>query len=63
MLSLAVADLLSSLFVPILAVHDIFSEVKWYLGAAMCKILPAISPVTLSASSWSLVLISADRYR
>ncbi|XP_065057499.1 C3a anaphylatoxin chemotactic receptor-like [Rhopilema esculentum] len=62
-LSLAFADLLASVFVPVLVIHDLVSNLKWQLGAAMCKILPSISPVTLIVSSWSLVLIAIDRYR
>ena len=62
-LSLAFADLLASVFVPVLVIHDLVSNLKWHLGAAMCKILPSISPVTLIVSSWSLVLIAIDRYR
>ena len=63
MISLAVADLLASLFVPILAVHDFLSNLRWHLGLVMCKILPSVSPICLAASSWSLVLIAADRCR
>eukprot|EP00112_Aurelia_sp_Birch-Aquarium-sp1_P009390 Seg2066.5 transcript_id=Seg2066.5/GoldUCD/mRNA.D3Y31 product="C3a anaphylatoxin chemotactic receptor" protein_id=Seg2066.5/GoldUCD/D3Y31 len=64
MISLAAADLLASIFVPILVITDLTTnDVKWYFGAAMCKILPSVSPLTLAVSSWSLVLIAADRYK
>jgi len=63
MVSLAFADLLASVFVPLLAIHDFLSNLRWHLGSMMCKILPSISPISLAASSWSLVLIAADRYR
>ena len=64
MISLAAADLLGSIFVPILVISDLTTnDVKWYFGAAMCKILPSVSPLTLAVSSWSLVLIAADRYK
>ena len=63
MVSLAAADFLASLFVPILTIHDFLSNLRWHLAPIMCNILPAISPISLVASSWSLVLITADRYR
>ena len=64
MMSLAIADLLASIFVPINVITDLTTnDMKWYFGALMCKILPAVSPLTLAVSSWSLVLIAADRYR
>eukprot|EP00112_Aurelia_sp_Birch-Aquarium-sp1_P004113 Seg1467.7 transcript_id=Seg1467.7/GoldUCD/mRNA.D3Y31 product="C3a anaphylatoxin chemotactic receptor" protein_id=Seg1467.7/GoldUCD/D3Y31 len=64
MMSLATADLLASFFVPILIITDLTTnDLKWYFGPLMCKILPAISPLTVAVSTWSLVLIAADRYR
>ena len=63
MISLAVADLLASLFVPILAVQDFVSNLRWHLGSLMCRLLPSVPSICLVASSWSLVLIAADRYR
>ena len=62
--SLAAADLLASVFIPVLMITDMASDFKvWYFGEIGCHILPSISPVTLVASSWSLVAISLDRYR
>ena len=63
MVSLAFADLLTSVFVPMLTIHDFLSNLRWHLGSVMCKILPPISPISVTASSWSLLLIAADRYR
>ena len=63
MVSLAFADLMASVFVPVLTIHDFLSNLRWHLGSVMCKILPSISPISVAASSWSLVLIAADRYR
>lgn len=63
-LSLACADFLSSIFVPMVMLNDLLTDFSgWLYGEVMCYILPAINPGTLSASSWSLVLISLDRYR
>ena len=62
--SLAITDLLSSIFVPLVMINDLVGDFKvWYLGKIGCYILPSVSPVTLIASSWSLALISLDRYR
>ncbi len=62
-MSLAVSDLLASLFVPLTMIADLSNKSNiWYFGAAMCHILPSISPMTLAASSWSLMLIAVDRY-
>ena len=62
--SLAVADLLASVSVPVLMISDMASDFKvWHFGHIGCHILPSISPITLVASSWSLVVISLDRYR
>lgn len=64
MISLAVADLLASICVPIITIPDLSTGSNiWYFGAVMCKILPSVSPATLVASSWSLMLIAMDRYR
>lgn len=63
-LSLACADFLSSVFVPMVMLNDLITDFSdWFYGEMMCHALPAITPVTLCASSWSLVLISLDRYR
>lgn len=61
--SLAVADLLASCFVPFVIAYDFLSQRKWYLGPVMCHLLPALNPINLIASSWTLVLISVERYR
>ena len=61
--SLAVADLLASFFVPFVIAYDFLSPRTWYLGQVMCHFLPALNPINLIASSWTLVLISVDRYR
>ena len=61
--SLAVADLLASFFVPFVIAYDFLSPRAWYLGQVMCHLLPALNPINLIASSWTLVLISLDRYR
>ena len=61
---LAVADLLASFCVPLVTIHDLLSsDYLWHLGTVLCYLLTPLLPVTLIASSWSLVLISIDRYR
>lgn len=62
-LSLAAADILASVFVPVLFMHDLIANMVWHLGVAMCKVLPSIPIISLAASSWSLVLIAADRFK
>ena len=63
-LSLACADFLASLIVPMVFLNDLVSDYSnWFYGKAMCYVLPTISPLTMCASGWSLVLISVDRYR
>eukprot|EP00794_Sanderia_malayensis_P020283 gene20283-22269_t len=63
-MSLGISDLLASLFVPFLMIADLRSEEnRWFLGSALCTILPSVSPMTLIASSWSLMLIAVDRFR
>lgn len=63
-LSLASADFLASVFVPMIMVNDLLTDLNgWFYGKAMCYVFPAVSPATLTASAWSLVFISFDRYR
>ena len=56
-------DLLASLFVPVLTIHDFLSNLRWLFGSVMCKMLPYIPPISHAASFLPLVLIAADRYR
>ena len=63
MISLACADLLASAFAFVQPMSSFIWHQRWHLGSALCKILPTIAPISLVASSWSLVLIAADRYR
>eukprot|EP00794_Sanderia_malayensis_P009318 gene9318-10301_t len=67
LISLASADLLSCLVSPIALVHDLitlsFGHGKWYLGDVMCVLLPALTPMLLAASTWTLVVISIERFR
>ena len=62
-ISLACADLLASASTPLQPINDILWHQRWHIGSTMCKILPTVAPTSLAASSWSLVLIAADRYR
>ena len=63
-ISLAITDFLASVFVPLVMINDIVGDFRvWYLGKTGCYVLPSVSPLTLTASSWFLVLISLDHYR
>ena len=62
-ISLACADLLASAFSTLQPFSYLVWHQRWHLGVALCKILPTVAPISMAASSWSLVLIAADRYR
>ena len=64
-LSLAVADMLSAIFVPIVAIQDLMLNLNaWVLLAAFgCKIFVAIDHVAMLVSSFMLILISVERLR
>ena len=64
-LSLAVADLISSVFVPIVSTHDLVLNFNnWLLlGNIGCKLFVSIDHVTMLASSFMLILISVERLR
>ena len=64
LMSLAVFDILASVFIPVVMIHDmVYANDKWHFGYLGCKILPSFNIFTLFASAWSLVLISFDRLR
>lgn len=64
LISLSIADLLASFAGPITMIADLAGDHHvWYFGGFLCKVLPAISPITLFASSWTLAMISCDRFR
>ncbi len=61
--SLAFADLLCSIMSPIPLLHSaLFPKGKYHLGA-YCYVARAINVTFLCASTWSLVVISMERYR
>jgi len=62
-LSLAVSDLLASIFIPLVMINDIVSPDLYVFGIVGCKVLPSMSILTTLASAWNLVLISVDRLR
>ena len=63
-LSLACADFLASLFMPMVFLNDLVTNYSgWLYGKAMCYILNPFSLATICASGWSLVFISLNRYR
>ena len=64
MLSLASADLLASLAAPLVMLSDLITDFSgWFYGEMLCYVMPTISPITMCASAWTLVLISVDRLR
>ena len=62
-ISLAMADLLSSIFIPLVTIHDIFTDYdSWYLfGEVGCKLLGPMNHLTILVSSLMLVTISLNR--
>ena len=63
-LSLACADFLGSLVVPLVMLNDLITNMSvWFYGEILCHIMPVITLTTMCASAWSLVLISVDRLR
>ncbi|XP_039586777.1 C5a anaphylatoxin chemotactic receptor 1-like, partial [Passer montanus] len=57
---LALADLLSCLALPFLAV-PLTTDHHWPLGAAACKVLPSLTVLAMFSSVLLLTAISADR--
>lgn len=62
LLSLSVIDLLGSINVPFIMIYDLLYT-QWYLGPALCKIIPSMNTFTLCGSAWSLAFIALDRLR
>ena len=64
LISLAIADLMALISGTMTMIGDLMGDLKrWYFGGLMCKLLPSMSPITLFASSWTLAVISYDRFR
>uniref|UniRef100_A0A8C1Z8S2 G-protein coupled receptors family 1 profile domain-containing protein n=1 Tax=Cyprinus carpio TaxID=7962 RepID=A0A8C1Z8S2_CYPCA len=59
-LSLAVADMLVGLVMPVEASRLI--EICWYFGDTFCGLFLAITGLLFSASLYNLILIAVDRY-
>lgn len=64
-ISLSAADLLSSVFVPIVAIQDLLLDFSdWILlGDFGCKVFVAIDHLAMLVSSFMLILISTERLR
>ncbi|XP_057303399.1 neuropeptides B/W receptor type 1-like [Hydractinia symbiolongicarpus] len=63
-ISLSLADLLASISLPILTIHDLLTNLEaWHLGIMGCKILPPMNHVTILVSAFMLVIISISRLR
>ncbi|XP_065061353.1 neuromedin-K receptor-like isoform X2 [Rhopilema esculentum] len=64
LISLAFADLLALISGSVTMIGDLAGDLShWYFGSFLCQLLPSIAPVTLFVSSWTLVVISFDRYQ
>ena len=64
LISLAIADLLALISGSMTMISDLTGDLqRWYFGPVLCKLLPSMSPITLFASSWTLAVISYDRFR
>ena len=63
-LYLAFIDFFASIFNPFLFMYlTITRYIKWHFGYIGCKILPAIGPITTTASAGILLLFAVDRYK
>lgn len=65
LVALAFSDMLSSLFVPILNLHDLVTNlVGWaLLGTFGCKFFLSIQHISMLVSAFILILISLERLR
>lgn len=61
--SLAIADLLGSVFIPINMIHDITNYDNWLLGSFGCKLITSMNPFLAVTSAWMMVAISLTRFR
>lgn len=61
-LYLGFVDLLASIFNPSLYIYWIVTDYSWHFGAALCKILPAIGPISTAISLSFLLILALDRY-
>ena len=63
--SLAIADTLSAIFVPLVQIHDLITDLSsWHiLGNFGCKLLQPLNELTLLVSALMLVTISISRLR
>ena len=63
--SLAVADVTASFFVPIVTIHDLWTDLRHWklLGNVGCKLFVSIDHMTMLASVFTLLVISIERVR
>ena len=63
--SLAIADLLVSIFIPVVMIHDLMTTFQsWKLfGNIGCMIFPSINALTMVSSAWMMVVIAISRFR
>lgn len=62
--SLAIADLLGSIFIPMNMIHDITNYNEWLLlGRLGCKVVTSMNPFLTVTSAWMMVAIAITRFR
>ena len=64
-ISLAVADLVSSFFSPVVTIHDLVTDLQhWHLlGEFGCKVFVSLDHVTMLVSAAMLTIMSLNRLR
>ena len=62
-ISLAFSDLMASIFIPVVMIHDLVNLGGYSFGSVGCKLLSSMNILTTLASAWNLVLISLERLR
>lgn len=62
MLSLAVADLVGTIIMPVKMFLDLIGHDFYMIGDVGCKIISSLSVTTITVSSLTLLVISIDRY-
>ncbi|XP_013416497.1 QRFP-like peptide receptor [Lingula anatina] len=60
--NLSIADLFVLLVCMPTAIAEFYCKEVWYLGEAMCKLIPFLETVVIHASMLSILVISVERY-
>ena len=64
-ISLAIADLLASILIPVTTIYDLITNYAgWDLfGIAACKLFGSVMPALTMTSAWMMVSITVARFR